>query len=287
MTHHIILLGAPRSGTTFLAQAIAQHPDLAYWDEPRLMWKYGNEGKSDILMPDDATDATRRYVQNKIAAFLGDSGKSRYFEKQPAHALRINFINQVLPEAKFIHILRNGYDATASIYKKWITNRALINPRRVQKRIREAHFRQLPHYTQKLAKLTLNRLGLRSKRGHGIWGPEYPGIEAVKSELGVGVAAALQWKYCVELACAHGRAMPEERYLEISFKNLDLQQLERIMDFMELGSGRTRVRDYFVAHLSKPVEGEAARKLPIYEFQQIDPWIRATNSWLGFSTING
>jgi len=37
-------------------------------------------------------------------------------EKTPSNVLRIPFINEVFPEARYIHIYRNGYDSVSSTY---------------------------------------------------------------------------------------------------------------------------------------------------------------------------
>ena len=53
-------------------------------------------------------------------------------------------------------------------------------------------------------------------------------------ELEVIEVAALQWRYCTELAAAYGSTLPEDRYLEISLEELDVTILRKVMQFANL-----------------------------------------------------
>ncbi|MDQ6840024.1 MAG: sulfotransferase, partial [Actinomycetota bacterium] len=45
----VIVLGAPRSGTTLLASILSAHSQVTVVGEPRLVWRYGNDSRSDQL----------------------------------------------------------------------------------------------------------------------------------------------------------------------------------------------------------------------------------------------
>lgn len=42
LTTPIVIVGAPRSGTTLLGLVLKAHPQLHLIEEPRILWKYGN-----------------------------------------------------------------------------------------------------------------------------------------------------------------------------------------------------------------------------------------------------
>jgi hypothetical protein len=48
-------------------------------------------------------------------------GKSRWGDKTPLYCLELNTIRQVLPEARFIHIIRDGRDAALSLRRMWFS----------------------------------------------------------------------------------------------------------------------------------------------------------------------
>ena len=211
----IILLGAPRSGTTFLGQVLSKHPSVAYWDEPRILWRYGNEARSDLLSPSHATPRVRRYIRGQINDLVRSEGKTHYFEKLPNHSLRMGFVEQVLPDCKFIHIKRSPASSIAFIRNQWLRNTSDLPTRRLKKRVKEASLKQFPHYTTEVLKRILRGVGYDNSRLSPFWGPELPGMRQLVDELEVIEVATLQWRYCTELAAAYGSSLPNGRYLEI------------------------------------------------------------------------
>ena len=115
----IVVIGAPRSGTTFLGQLLRAHPAVCYLEEPRLTWRYGNDRKSDMLRPDDARPAVCRYIRETFSKRVETSGKQRLAEKTPSNALRMGFVDRVLPGCRFVHITRHGIDSVISIHRHW------------------------------------------------------------------------------------------------------------------------------------------------------------------------
>jgi hypothetical protein len=115
----IFVVGAPRSGTTFLGDCIAQLPEVSYHFEPI------------------ATKIAVRYIYEE----LWDLSKSKWFyktaycwmmrshldsdlrfaEKTPQNSFLIDFLHQTFPDAQFIHIIRDGRDSALSYSKKpWL-----------------------------------------------------------------------------------------------------------------------------------------------------------------------
>ena len=41
-------------------------------------------------------------------------------DKSPRNSLKIPFVRKIFPEAKFIHIVRDGRDTSLSINKEWV-----------------------------------------------------------------------------------------------------------------------------------------------------------------------
>jgi hypothetical protein len=147
----VILIGAPCSGTTFLGETLGRHPLLAFADEPRFIWRYGNDHKCDMLSPQDATEEVRQYIRNYFAAFVRDAGAARRLEKSLSNSLRPEFVATVLPDCQFIHILRSPIDAIMSMYSHWVDHAfgtKGIRAGRLKKRMREISLRQLRFYTK-------------------------------------------------------------------------------------------------------------------------------------------
>ena len=64
----IVVVGAPRSGTTLMGELLSAHPALAHVEEPRLTWRYGNDAKSDMLGPEDARPEVCQFIRQRFAA---------------------------------------------------------------------------------------------------------------------------------------------------------------------------------------------------------------------------
>lgn len=134
----IFLVGAPRSGTTILQSLLAAHPEIISFPESKffhylLYDKFAGKlpsrmeafFKDEIKRPEllENFDDSQT-VETKTAWFVGildslatEQNKSIWLEKTPEHMYFIEDIERLLPDAKFIHILRNGMDTIASMYE--------------------------------------------------------------------------------------------------------------------------------------------------------------------------
>ncbi|MEG3898512.1 MULTISPECIES: sulfotransferase [unclassified Microcoleus] len=133
----IFLVGAPRSGTTILQSLLAAHPEVISFPESkffhyllydqfagklpsRMEAFFKDEIKRPELLKDFDDSQT---VETKASWFVrvldglaAEQKKSIWLEKTPEHMYFIDDIEHFLPDAKFIHILRNGMDTIASMY---------------------------------------------------------------------------------------------------------------------------------------------------------------------------
>ena len=134
----IFLVGSPRSGTTILQSLLAAHPEVISFPESKffhylLYDKFAGKlpsrmeafFKDEIKRPEFLENFDdSQTVETKTAWFVGildslatEQNKSIWLEKTPEHMYFIEDIERLLPNAKFIHILRNGMDAIASMYE--------------------------------------------------------------------------------------------------------------------------------------------------------------------------
>ncbi len=111
----VFIIGSPRSVTTFLGKCIQQLPEVSYHFEPVLtkasvryihtkQWSGKNAAKF------------YRSVYGWLMRQCGDSDL-RFVEKTPRNSFIIPFLAQTFPDAKFIHIIRDGRDVAMSLSK--------------------------------------------------------------------------------------------------------------------------------------------------------------------------
>jgi hypothetical protein len=273
----IIIIGAPCSGTTFLGGTLSRHGLLAFADEPRLVWRYGNDHKCDMLSPQDAREDVRHYIRGYFANFVRDAGAKRLLEKTPSNSLRPEFVATVLPDCRFIHIMRSPIDAIVSMYSHWVDHAygtKGIRPGRLRKRMSEIRARQLPFYAKELVyRLAPQRIG--RALGQNVWGPRLPGIDGLLRDLDVLDVSALQWRMCVETAIHVGRRLPSDRYMEIWLEDLSPELLRQVLEFCELEDDQEIFRVFHQSHDPKLAHGRRAEADPA-DIERILRWIEPT-----------
>jgi hypothetical protein len=275
----VIVVGAPRSGTTVLGGMLSRHLALAYLQEPRLIWRYGNDGKSDVLRRSDARPEVVAHIRREFAKQVREAGRERLLEKTPSNALRLEFVDAILPDCRFVHILRDGVQSVLSIRRFWQKHAGTVRATTVKKRLREMQFRQIPHYTGELFRRVLAGRGSRLAKPP-LWGPRLPGMDDLVRDLDLLEVCALQWRWCVESACNFGRTLPQDRYLECRLEDLDEEMMRRILDFCELAPSEEVMANFRSRFDQKQTTSRASDGEPA-EIEQIRQWIGPTLKWLG------
>ncbi|MDY6937088.1 MAG: sulfotransferase [Cyanobacteriota bacterium] len=126
------IIGCGRSGTTLLGNILSSHPQIHYFFEPYHLWA-AIEPRSDVLnffdrleaqLLMDATDANPQAQQrfDRLLRSTTHPQTQLIVEKTPLNALRIGYLNTLAPNAKFIHLVRDGVEVCHSIHKLARTN---------------------------------------------------------------------------------------------------------------------------------------------------------------------
>lgn len=146
---YVFLLGAPRSGTTWLQIMLAKHPDISTCQETHLFssflsslqksWRHHAHDRRGIglqaAISHDRFIALQRDFALSVLNAIGDT--AIILEKTPAHITVLDDIREVLPEARFIHIIRDPRAVAASLAaagrdwgSSWASTSAVHNARR-------------------------------------------------------------------------------------------------------------------------------------------------------------
>lgn len=109
-----LIVGCARSGTTILGELIAAHPEVNYIYEAHEVWEIGGMGSNESHRLTER-HATPEVIGSIREWFTARNDGRTIVEKCPRNALRIPYLRAIFPEARFIHIVRDGRDVTCSL----------------------------------------------------------------------------------------------------------------------------------------------------------------------------
>jgi hypothetical protein len=211
----IFIIGAPRSGTSILYSILRESSALAHWPgEAHEVWEADyhpalRDWSSNALTAGDfdepAADRIRR------AFLLVTGGRKRLIDKTPRNALRIDVVDKIFPDARFVFLQRDGRDNVNSLINAWRT------PRYRTYELPRPH--SIPGVDPKWWKFVL-----------------YPGwAEDTRGPL--EVVCARQWHISNDLALVSARRIEPERWVTLRYEDLverPVEEIGRVLDSLQL-----------------------------------------------------
>jgi hypothetical protein len=152
----VFIIGAPRSGTTLLYNILCNHRDLSFFtlnllragvyrkgrilgyrkellvriqnlvhrdrlsvqpDEATVFWSKFF-GTYNYLTESDCTQEMTDHYLRVVATVQAIFNRPRFINKNPQHCFRVRILNKIFPDAKFIHIIREGDAVACSTFAK-------------------------------------------------------------------------------------------------------------------------------------------------------------------------
>jgi omega-hydroxy-beta-dihydromenaquinone-9 sulfotransferase len=152
----ILIIGAPGSGTTLLYQTLCSHRDLAYITGNMLLagiYRHGRLlgdrrkalfilrnliyrdpastlpheadifwmarfGYYNYMTENDYSEEMAAYFRKKVLQVHKLWGRPRFVNKNLQNSFRVRLLNSIFPDAKFIHIIRDGRAVAFSLLNK-------------------------------------------------------------------------------------------------------------------------------------------------------------------------
>lgn len=124
----VFVVGAARSGTTWVYDILTAHPQVAGVYESWLFtrnnglgslfnsahWPPNRSGLSRLLEREALLEETRAFADSLLASALAPEHRF-LVEKSPSHVFAVPLIHELYPRSRFIHVLRDGRDVTVSV----------------------------------------------------------------------------------------------------------------------------------------------------------------------------
>jgi hypothetical protein len=286
LTNHyqpIILIGAARSGTKLLRDLVAAHPqiDKVPYDI-NYIWRLGNEAvPHDELQPDQLTPTTQQRIQREFTRHR--NGGMYLIEKTVSNCLRVPYVTAVFPQAKFIHLVRDGRDVIESVYRQW---QAPPDWRYIITKTRSFPIIEAFGYASNYAKNTLIKLVKPGSKAASTWGPRYNGIEEDIASRDLLEVCAIQWVRCVNTASTDLSKLPAEQVLTIhyeAFVGQPVEHLEQIANFLKVDPTPYKAR-IEMADISPNNIGKGRSRLSSQKMNRIMPLMADTLVALNYTT---
>lgn len=233
----LIIIGAGRSGTNILRDTLCNIDGFTTWDcdEINPIWRHGNlsavHDEFDAAM---ATPSVKKFIRGAFHQQWLRSSKPKYIvEKTCANSLRIPFIAEVFPEAKFLFIVRDGVDVLASAKKRWRGEMEVQSWPYYWAKIRHTPLLDLPTYGFRFIKARMQLL-FGNKAHMSFWGPQFADMATLDKDTSLDELCVRQWRTCVEKAQYDLEAL--DNYHSLKYEDLTAsphQEISRIMDYLD------------------------------------------------------
>jgi hypothetical protein len=264
----IFIIGAPRSGTSLLYAILRDSSQLAHWPgEAHEVWEADyhpamREWESNALGASDLTPKAASRIRSQF--FLTAGPRKRLVDKTPRNSLRVDFVNALFPDARFVFLQRDGRDNINSLINAWRT------PRYRTYRLPSPH--SIPDTDPNWWKFVL----------YAGWRDDCRGpLETV---------AAKQWKICNESALETLDTLGESRWIGMRYERLienSEEETQRVSEFLGLDFGdrlraAARVRVAVPINTVTPPEAGKWRRENPQQIDSILPLIASTMEALGY-----
>lgn len=233
-----------------LRDIITGLPGLGTWpcDEINFIWRHGNTSvPHDEFTPEHAQDKVKSYIRTRFDRLAKRLEIDQVVEKTCANSLRVSFVESVLPDARYLYIVRDGRDATASAMQRWRSKMDLMYT------LRKARFvpvGDIPIHALRFARSRLLR-GRSEDRRVASWGPRFIGIDEIARSGPLHEVCALQWKRCIDLSDSQLKLVDPSRVHRLRYEDFisdPAAHIENAADFL-----RIRVTPELATHVTRSV----------------------------------
>ena len=250
-----MIIGPPRSGTSLLGRVLDRHPRLATWVEPYYVWEHHfRDASDDQRSAEDATDKVRQWITRAFDRYRLALDVHSIVDKSPRNCLRIPFIKQIFPEARYIFLWRDARDTILSIMRQWEGKKDIFersdSTAQWQKRfeILKKWMIKRPGWRLKWQSLCyeigppgnwlqgkfLNQIRWEGRFG---WGPRFRDWQGLVDQTSPLEFGAYQWHACARGLLDNLSSIQANRHFILKYENFiqnPQASLEAIFAFLEL-----------------------------------------------------
>jgi len=247
----IIVIGAARSGAVTLRDMLMRIDGIGGWEKDiNPVWRHHNASTPhDEFTKAQATDKACRYIQDTFKKQAARCDSRLFIDSTAANSLRVEFVDTVLPNAKYIFVIRDGRDTVNSTLEQWNAN-ALSST--LSENLSSIPWSDLPGYALRSIGDRLQRMISTAPRP-SLWEPRLQEIDQLLASHPFDEVCAMQWQRSVQKA--------DEALQEIDGDRVHVLRYEDLTDEPEVSlSGVFRFLEFDVdTHTRNEIAGGIAR----------------------------
>ena len=225
-----IIIGAARSGTNMLRDVLTRLEGFGTWDcdEINPIWRHGNfHHPNDQFEADMARPEVVKFVRKEFSKIARSTKADRVVEKSCANTLRLPFIDQIFPEARYVHIYRDGRDTVASAKKRW---NAPFELGYTLKKLRYVPLSDFPRIAGSFGMMRLRQLfGQQKKLAY--WGVRLPMSDEELSNYTLDEICALQWDHSVRRSLEFFEQHPSQVH-SVRYEEFVREPVEHMLEIL-------------------------------------------------------
>lgn len=217
----VILISAGRSGSKYVRDLLgaSRHCAVVPFDI-NFVWRHGNETESsDVLDPAMLDPRKRDWIRKQVLRLASgrDSAPGRIVvEKSVPNSLRVPFVRAVFPEAKLVHLIRDGRAVAESARRVWNDRPSWSYS---LGKLQYMHMGGIPYLFQYAVNQMRSGDRMRSARS---WGPRYRGMEEDLRCLPLLQVCGRQWLECITRAESGLDDAPSDKVFRVRLEDLVL-----------------------------------------------------------------
>lgn len=232
-------MGTNRSGKSLLARCFSYLDRVYWWPEPNAVWRTGSAyGAHDRRGAVEATKRIRTRIRRHYLRRQRAQGNKRIIDDSPLHCISVPFVRSVFPEAKLIHVFRDGRDVICDVLESWQKPAYSLETKTLLflfARLKQTPISEWPSYLPRviggLTDRVLHRKSTRQR--HGV---RYPGISQDLRTLSNVELACKMWRLCQEYALDDLADCPDDAYVCVAYENFvrdPVKVFGKLLEFVE------------------------------------------------------
>ncbi len=279
----IIIIGAARSGTNMLRDILSQIPNCGTWDcdEINPIWRHGNlNHPNDEFNAEMARPNVKTFIRKAFEKLSHSLQVDNVIEKSCANSLRVAFINEIFPNAKYIFIYRDGRDTVASAKIRY---NASFDLNYTLKKLRYVPPSDLPYYAMTFGKNRLKQITSKNTT-LSFWGVQIKNIQEKLRDYSLNEVCAFQWQECVEKSLQDFEKIDDSQVHHIAYEafvNEPETKLAAILSFLKLDTKDIDLKT-LTQKVSKKSIGKFRKQLSLEDQEKINIILKPTLNKLGY-----